>query len=288
MKERCFDLDTTEGYKYYDSPWALYTRIKGIRFFNCTDDFSIKSFSVIANGDTLLNITDMDFLKFSNIITKENDDIYFDFEKLNMLKYIEDTGLFKIVVYVNFEGDCKNDMIYFNNTIQLRHLSRSWYDMNEFYYLKSNGYKNNDIINIDTQNSLMNGIVVSGIDYDIINSINVKYNTKCECEEQYRFSDIYYKNKLINLFNYNFYKLDDSTIYIPFSRFKNMCNWNSDTYNGKWIWDIELQFDLDDDGKLLNTYDLKFGMYVYNELIKVTKKWVRTMSIDISNVLKED
>jgi len=290
MNNKYFTLDTEEGYKYYDSPSALFTRIKGIKFFNCTDDFSIKSFLVIANGDTLINISDMNFFKFENTITKENDEVYFDFEKLNMLNYIEDTGLFKIEVYIYFDGDCKNNKIYYNNTLQLRQSSKNWHNMNEFYYLTSNEYKNNDIININTQHSLMNGIVVSGIDYDIINFINVKYNT--ECEEKYRFSEIYYKNKWINMLEYNFYKLDDNTIYIPFTKYKNMSDspdWNGDTVNGKWIWNIELQFDLDDDGKLLNTYDLKFGMYVYNELIKVTKKWVRTMSIDtISNVLKEE
>ena len=290
MNNKYFTLDTVEGYKYYDSPRALFIHIRGIKFFNCTDNFSIKSFSVSANGIPLINISNMDFFKFNNIITKENDDIYFNFEKLNMLNYIEDTGLYKIEVYIYFYGDCKNNKIYYNNTIQLRHLSKNWHNMNEFYYLTYNGYKNNDIINIDTQNSLMNGIVVSGIDYDIINSINVKYNTKCE--EKYRFSEIYYKNKWINMLEYNFYKLDDNTIYIPFTKYKNLSDspdWNCDTVNGKSIWNIELQFDLDDDDKLLNTYDLKFGMYVYNELIKITKKWVRTMSINtISNVLKEE
>ena len=39
----------------------------------------------------------------------------------------------------------------------------------------------------------------------------------------------------------------------------------------------------------LNTYDLKFGMYVYNKLIENTKEYIRDMSIDkISNTLKKD
>jgi hypothetical protein len=291
MKKQFITLDTQEGYRYYDSPWAKYIHIKGIEFSNCSDDFKLKSFYVTANGINIINITDMDFFNFSKVITKNDNEIYFDFEKLNMLRYIEDTGVFKIETYICYEGDCKNNCkIVQTAIIQSRLLSRNWYNINEFYFLTSNEYKNNDIIKINTVNSLMNGIVVSGINYDNINFINVKNNTNQK--DKYYFSNTYYKNEWKNLLNYTFYKLDDNTIYIPFSKYKNMSDspeWNSDACNGKLIMDIELQFDLDDDDKLLNTYDLKFGMYVYNKLIENTKEYVRDMAINkLSNTLKED
>jgi hypothetical protein len=245
-------------YKYF-----LHTVfINGIKCYNCSDDFKLLSLKIISSDNTVIyNVPNMDFFNFKQHKYKKDDGyIYYSLLDINIHKYLEiDYSPYRVVI--NYIGS-SNIRLDTNN-----HLGKNFLHskkLNDFHYLEYNNYKNNDTIDINFDNSYSKGIIISDINYNNINNISVQLNNSCY---------IYVKNKLSNLFKKTYHKLDNNTIYIPFV----YSNWNSNVSKSEKIQNIKIKFNLNNN----NTYFLKLGTFIYNELINdVFKKYDKNISIN--------
>lgn len=260
---------------YRTIPVIKYRFIKftGLLFKNCSEDFKLLSVKLFVNASTIINLSnnDLEFLqKITNIENKQGDNKYFDLSSLNKIGYILDKN-FKINVVIQYSGKITRYEVIYNELFSSFKQSNT---LNDFKLLNKINYKNNDVMCVKIgKKQRTNGLIISGINKNLINNINISYDNVNF--HNYITYENTFKNKLTNIFKNRFDVLADDTVYIPL---KKKSKWNSNSKEGKKIRDgkIYVKFDLNDtsNNNTFNNYkenkklyNLQVGAFLYNYLV---------------------
>lgn len=249
-----------------------YVKFNGIKFKNCDNDLKILSLKLLLNDYAIINLSEaeLQFFKFINIETKQGNDKYFDFSILNLTKYIFD-GIANINLEVIISGKYENVYINTNECFSRYMLDNTFNDFN----ILSKQIRNSEIFKLKIgSNTCLNGLIISGINNNLIDSIYISYNGL-----NFR-KYITYNNTLSNYIKTKFKKiykykiLGDNTIYIPLQK---GIKWNDDSKYGKTIKEgnIYIKFELNNLYLLTeDIHNIQIAVFLYNYLVaQLTPKY---------------
>jgi hypothetical protein len=273
---------------YRTIPVLKYRNIKvaGLIFENCSEDFKLLSVKLFVNASPIFNLStnDLEFLqKITNIVNNQGNNKYFDLSSLNLIGYILDKD-FKINIVIQYSGYHTGGEVKYYDFFTQHEPPNT---MNDFKLLPKLNYKNNDVICVKIgKKQKTNGLIISGINKNLINNINISYDNINF--HKYITYENTFKNKVRNIFKNRFDVLADDTVYIPLN--KNS-KWNSYSEKGKKIRDgkIYVKFDLNDstnnntfnNKKNNKTYNLQVGAFLYNYLVNnCAPNYIHNFAVD--------